>query len=279
MINRRVEQIARKLETSHIRTAWQKRQLLKERSFETRDRELLRRVDSRISSADGMYTGNGGHYFNVGLSAIQCIDQALDQAGLESVRKILDMPCGFGRVTRFLARRFPGAHITGCEILRDAVRFCEKTFGASPAYSSTDLGQLSLPADFDLIWCGSLITHLDADRTLDLLRFFDRHLTPGGLVVFTAHGEYVRQRMLRRESQYGLSELDLGLLIANHDRDGYAYADYPSEKGYGISLSSPEWIRTAVQRVSGMRDVYFSAQGWDHHQDVFGFVKPSQAMN
>jgi len=274
-----VDQIARKLGTSRIRTAWQKHQLLKQPTFEARDRDLLRRVDSRISPADGMYTGNGDHYFNVGLSAIRCIDEALSQAGLESVRAILDMPCGFGRVTRFLARRFPDAHVTGCEIQRDAVRFCQRTFGASPAYSSTDLGRLSLHAAFDLIWCGSLMTHLDAERAVDLLRFFDRHLLPGGLLVFTAHGEYVRQRILRRESRYGLPELDLGLLIATHDRDGYAFADYPGERGYGISLSSPEWIRAAVQRVSGMREVYFSARGWDRHQDVFGFVKPSPTMN
>src|SRR5205085_1205813 len=83
-------------------------------------------------------------------------------------------PCGYGRVLRFLVRRFPDARVTACELLPDAVRFCAATFNAIPAQSAYELDTLTLGARYDLIWCGSLATHLDARRTRELLPFFAR---------------------------------------------------------------------------------------------------------
>src|SRR5690242_3904134 len=87
------------------RTLRQKLQLLKSNSLKPNEIDLLSRVASRISPDDGMYAGDGEHYFRVGLSAVECIDEALINARIESVRNILDMPCGFGRVLRFLSQR------------------------------------------------------------------------------------------------------------------------------------------------------------------------------
>ena len=40
------------------------------------------KVSSRIYYNDGMYDGDGAHYYKVGLSAIHCIDEALERAKL-----------------------------------------------------------------------------------------------------------------------------------------------------------------------------------------------------
>ena len=48
----------------------------------------------------------------------------------------------------------------------------------------------------------------------------------------------------------------------------------PDNEGrHGISLAAREWIRDVAER-PGLKEVYFAAQGWDNHQDVYGFVKP-----
>jgi len=82
------------------RTALQKRQILKRPELSPSARELLQRTDSRLHPYEDMYTGDGFPYFWAGLEAIRNIENALDTAGVAAPDAILDMPCGFGRVTR-----------------------------------------------------------------------------------------------------------------------------------------------------------------------------------
>ncbi len=255
------------------RTRRQKERLVAEDATLTAaERELLARAASRIHHDDGMYKGDGAHYYKVGLDAVRRIEEALARAGLGDVRKILDLPCGYGRVLRLLVRRFPDAEITACELERGAVEFCARQFGAKPAHSSADLDTLSLGERFDLIWCGSLATHLSERPLLALLRFFRRHLAPGGLLLFTTHGDFVARRLPTRDFDYGLADEQTDALVARYPGEGFAYADYPDRESYGISLASPAWVRARVAELGGLREVYFRERGWDEHQDVYGFV-------
>jgi SAM-dependent methyltransferase len=250
-----------------------KRRLLSDGSLSEAERELLNKVSNRIYYNDGMYDGDGVHYFKVGLSAISCINEALEGAGLPTVRTILDLPCGSGRVLRFLAQRFPEAEITACELEHEPVEFCVQTFGARPAYSSLNLDEVSLGEKFNLIWCGSLVTHLNEAGITALLRLFQRHLETGGLMIFTTHGDFVARRLPTRDFDYGLAEEQIDVIGNDYPTTGYGFADYPGEKDYGVSLTAPEWIRARVQKLGGLREVYFRERGWDNHQDVFGFVR------
>jgi SAM-dependent methyltransferase len=259
------------------RPLFYKQRLLSDPLLSQGERELLSKVSTSIYYPDGMYNEDGAHYYKVGLSAIQCIDEALARTRLPDVRTILDLPCGSGRVLRFLSVRFPEARITACDIQRGAVDFCGARLGAETVYSSANLNELSLDKKFDLIFCGSLITHLNQAPIIDLLRFFKRHLTEGGLLVFTTHGDYVAARLPRQEFDYGLDEEQLPPLLERFARDGFAYTGYPQGvydvvSDFGVSLTSPDWIDAQVGRVGGLRKVYFAPRGWDDHQDVFGFV-------
>ncbi len=255
------------------RTQLQKKKLLSDSKLTERDRKLLRNVSSRIYYNDGMYHGDGAHYFKVGLSAIHCIDEALERAGLNEVRTILDFPCGSGRVMRFLRQRFPAAKITACELASGPVQFCVRTFGAEPAFSSLNLDEVSLGKQFDLIWCGSLVTHLNEDGIAALFRLFRRHLAPGGMMIFTTHGDFVARRIPTRDFDYGLAAEQMARIGQRYPKEGYGFEDYPGEKDYGVSLTSPDWIRTRIREVGGLGEVFFKERGWDNHQDVFGFIR------
>jgi SAM-dependent methyltransferase len=257
-------------------TYCQKAKLLSAKNLDPAKLALLSKTESRISPDDEMYNGDGDHYFKVGLSAIDCLDEALQRARSTTVKEILDLPCGYGRVLRFLVHRFPQARITACELMPNAIRFCAETFGAAPAQSSYDLEELSFATKFDLIWCGSLITHLDADRTRSLLRFFARQLTPEGLLVFSTHGDFVADRIHDMADVYMLDLSSTPQLVRSFHEQGYGYLDYPRQPGYGVSLTARNWIIAEAREV-GLTEVYFRAQGWDDHQDVFGFVGPSSA--
>lgn len=219
-----------------------------------------------------MYKGDGAHYFKVGLSAVRAIDEVLKRAELKEVRSVLDMPCGYGRVLRFLTLRFPQAQVTACEIDREAVDFCVREFGAKPFRSIADFDALDLGSRFDLIWCGSLATHLDDEKIRALLRLFSRHLSRGGLLIFTTHGDPVARDMPKRILDYGLTDEQTARITSEYERTGFAYTDYPDRENYGISLTSPAWVREQARRVGNLREVCFAERGWDFHQDVYGFV-------
>ncbi|HEY9405201.1 MAG TPA: class I SAM-dependent methyltransferase [Pyrinomonadaceae bacterium] len=269
----RLGTVRRRVRALPFRTEAQRRRLLEDQTLAATERELLRQVDSRISPRDTMYTGDGAHYFKVGLSAMGIVEEALRRANLAEVGRVLDLPCGHGRVLRFLARRFPRAKFTACDLDRDGVDFCARAFGATPVYSLTDLDALSFDTPFDLIWCGSLITHLDAHATRALFRLFARHLAPGGLLLFSAHGDFVARRMPSGEFDYMLTPAQVETITRRYAETGFGYEDYAGEGGYGVALTSPAWIRARVGEVGGLKEVYFGERVWDAHHDAFGFVR------
>ncbi|HEX8422866.1 MAG TPA: class I SAM-dependent methyltransferase, partial [Pyrinomonadaceae bacterium] len=111
----RLGAVRRGVRALSFRTEKQKRRLLADETLAAPERELLGAVESRISARDTMYTGDGAHYFKVGLSAMRVVEAALRAAKLSSVERVLDLPCGHGRVLRFLVRRFPSAAFTACD--------------------------------------------------------------------------------------------------------------------------------------------------------------------
>lgn len=263
-----------------------KERLLADAALSGRERDFLRDVDERIHPNDGMYSGDGEGYFRAGLSAVACIDEVLAAAPPPGVSRILDLPCGYGRELRFLRLRFPGAGVTACDIQPGAVDFCARQFGAAPAYSRPALSEVSFALGFDLVWCGSLVTHLDAGATAELFRLFARHLNPGGVAVFTTHGDYVHAR-LRAEGGdfYAMPADSVRALTDAYAASGHAYHDYPrglgyfdfhpDKRGYGISLTSPAWINERIEQVGGLRPAFFKPRGWADHQDVHAFSKPA----
>ena len=258
-------------------SAWIKRHKKKLTSegsrLEATQRQVLKEVNDKISPSDDMYRNDLDvqHYFLVGLSALGCIEDAVRQAGIRSVQTVLDMPCGYGRVLRFLTRCFPEAALTACDIDRGAVDFCESTFRARGAYSSEHFA-FSLGTRFDLIWCGSLVTHLGAPFVASLLRFFYQHLASNGVLVFTAFGNPVVEILRERKWTYGLEEDDIGPLVRSYDDHGWGYADYPGQRGWGVSLASPGWMREQLASQL-LRQVCFRERGWDNHQDVYAAVR------
>ena len=102
------------------------------------------------------------HYHQVGNSAIINIDNALQAAGLSpsDIHSLLDFPCGYGRVLRKLRTHFTQARIDACDIVPAAIRFCAEEFDVEPILSCKNFSKIQFSRSYDLVWIGSLLTHL-----------------------------------------------------------------------------------------------------------------------
>lgn len=258
---------------------WVRNQLraAKERSLQDpalspNDRELLGRVALSLDPADNMFIlGRGDHYLKVGLSAIRCIDTSLENSNvvLGSAPSILDFPCGYGRVLRFLRARYPLSNITVSEIDVNAIQFCEETFKCHGVVSSPDFDTLTLPGPFDLVWCGSLLTHLPEDDTKGLLGLIFRHLSPNGTCIITTHGQLSVDWISSGDDSYGLTKAAEREMLAQFEKTGYGYADYKVGSGYGISVVSRDRMQRLVAETGAWHETSFIEHGWDEHQDVY----------
>jgi hypothetical protein len=231
----------------------------------------LRMVNTVTSPNDGMYRRlEARHYLGAGLSALRCIEFALN--GFEP-KTILDFPCGHGRVLRFLKARYPNSDIVGIEIDRSALSFCREEFGVEAVESNAEL-QIDLDRTFDLIWCGSLVTHLDEVGIRSLLRFFQSRLSPNGVCVLTAQGDTSARWMSEGLETYGLTDDNRKSVLEGFYDCGFGYASYEGQS-YGVSLLSRKKMNELAG--SGWNEVLYMPHGWDNHQDVYGFSTIARA--
>jgi SAM-dependent methyltransferase len=272
-LRRMVSDARRKREFTHV-----KQTLLASEDLLDAEKRLLREVSLEVHPDDRMYwPGIAEGYLTAGLSATQCIQSSLEAAGKTITSgAILDFPCGYGRVLRYLRIVFPACDIVGAEIEPSALAFCKRVFSIRGFASQGSFRDLSFPTAFDLIWCGSLVTHLNERSTTDLLQFFYRQLADGGVCIFTTHGTRVAEMMQRKETTwFSLTEEGRRRALEGYERSGYGYSDYPDPSRGGISLTSHAKILEIARRAGPWQLVSFQPKGWHGLQDVYAFAKPA----
>jgi len=232
-----------------------------------------------ISPKDEMFDRTLGEesYFSCGRSALEAIGMSLQAAHKApgDVKGILDLPCGHGRILRYLRAAFPDAEITACDILRDGVDFCAAHFGAVPVYSRDDPTMIPLETDsFDLIWVGSLFTHFDADIWPIWLTVLRSLLRSGGVLVFTTHGRQAYENMINGTLDYRIIKPKELEICSQYEKTGFGHVKYPGSDGYyGLTLSDPSWVFRQIARLGDTRVVLCSERGWGDFHDVFACVR------
>jgi SAM-dependent methyltransferase len=266
--------ICRSSVVSGVDFRFRQRQLLHSGLLNNEEEALLKGVSLNLHPRDDMYTAFGAHhYLSAGLSAQRCILEALSSVrNGKPVRRILDFPCGYGRVLRFLRTKFPHAEIVACDVDPAALKFCESKFSVSSVLSNKVLETVELSGHFDLIWSGSLLTHLPEDDATKLLQLFYKHLAPGGLCLFTTHGLISTYWLEHNQVTYGLQPSARRKLLSEFDERQYGYADYQSQDGYGTSMVSHDRMVELARSVGDWSESVYFERGWDKHQDVYGFV-------
>jgi SAM-dependent methyltransferase len=219
-------------------------------------------------------------YFRTGHRALQSIESAFHSLPAThpapSIERVLDFGCGYGRVLRYMRAAFPEAAITACDLDTDAVDFCAATFDAAPAYSTEDPRELEIDGGFDLIWAGSVFTHLCSDRWNQLLELFSSLLAQDGLLVFTSHGRRaadILRRHVNERNRFNIEPDQVRELLSAYERHGFGYQDYSNQKDYGFSLSAPSWVVHAIVSTPDLRLIALTEMGWVMFQDTVSCIK------
>lgn len=249
-------------------------------------------VNRTIAPRDGMVAaGLEEQYFDLGRRALELIHFSSELCDKPHYPAILDLPCGHGRVLRWLRAQYPYAEITACDLDRDGVDFCAQQFGAKPVYSQPDLRELPFAAQFDLIWVGSLVTHLNEERWLRTLDCLIKWTKECGVIVFSTQGRTVTS-LLARGRRNVAENIDKPALLEEFARRGFAYQRYfesTPEEDYGFAATSPEWLMRQLQRYPdvivrayleeawGMQDVVILYKKGGHFEPVLGVPERAES--
>lgn len=248
-------------------------------------------VDRTVAPRDGMVAaGLEEQYFDLGRRALELIQFSSVLCDKPHYPRILDLPCGHGRVLRWLRAHYHYADITACDLDRDGVDFCAQQFRATPVYSRPNLSELNFDAQFDLIWVGSLVTHLDEKRWLETLDCLVRWTKECGVIVFSTQGRTVTS-LLARGRRNVAENIDKPALLEEFARRGFAYQRYfeaTPEADYGFAATSPEWLMRQLQRYPdiilrayleeawGMQDVVILYKKAGHYEPILGVPERTQ---
>jgi SAM-dependent methyltransferase len=207
--------------------------------------------------------GNLELYMQNGREAVDLMKRYCESPG-----RILDFACGHGRVVRHIVAEWPEAEVFASDVWAEAVAFCECEFGVQGIESANDAENVPALPLCDLIWVGSLFTHLDVPKWRDFFRLLESALAPSGVLILTTHGDYAAQIMRPQDNNQELLE--------QYDRTGFGYVERPwGWPGYGGSLSTSAWVRGFIRDETGLSVVEIEERGWIHVQDVVCCVGPS----
>ena len=168
--------------------------------------------------------------------------------------RVLDFGCGCGRMTRHLAMRPEKWRVYGCEVNPEHVAWCQRhlpNVQTSRVPEAPPTGYAD--AQFDLIFCFSVFTHLPEVRAGQWLHEFARILAPDGIFIMTTHGVPALQTIRRSQAHqqmFGMTSDVAAEVLEHFERDPYRFFPYPvgvlerarAGNDYGSTFIHPNYI-------------------------------------
>lgn len=231
-------------------------------------------IDRTISPRDTMIVpGREDQYFQIGHRALELVEFAAKLCDKPHFPNILDFGCGYARVLRWLRPQHHYAEFTACEIDPDAVKFCAKHWGAIPVTAYPDVSKIKFDRKFDLVWCGSVLTHLDEAAWLKTLDFLIESTQECGVIVLTLQGRFFASALAKKQP-YIADDVDKTALLAEFKERGFAYQNYfdRHDHDYGIALTSPQWVARQIEKRSNVIIRSYIEESWGM-QDVLVLYK------
>ena len=189
-------------------------------------------------------------------------------AKLQEIRTVLDFGCGHGRTARHLPLLFPAATLLFSDIDESAWQFCARQFPRARGIPShEDFAQVDLPTNIDVIFVGSVFTHLDWHRSRALWHKLFDALSPAGVLIPTFRGSACYRLMVRDADTLNYKGY-YDPMINNYLTTGFGYQDYKNFTAWGQNLASIGRITDLAADQERARLVGYKEAGWAGVHDV-----------
>jgi len=222
-------------------------------------------LNRTIHPHDDMWASSKEWYWHLGSWCVECVLRGLSTTTLPRVGKVLEVACNYGRSGRHLRAAFPEAEIWYNDI-HEGADFCAKEFGGHSLRLDLEATQAPLP-NCDVVWIGSLFTHLTEAKTKSWLNYLSSQLNQGGIIAATFHGR--RSAEVFRE--YHAHLVDATWPVA--EQTGWGYVPYDkTQPEWGFSMNTAAKLAELAAEVPGMRIGDLTEAGWGPH-DVLTLVK------
>jgi len=192
-------------------------------------------------------------YMAAGREILLMLRHIVQSAGLQlsEMKAVLDFASGFGRVTRHLCYETRASHVWCSDALHDAMDWLGTEFGVHTIPSHPNPNDVDLQRKYDLIWVGSLFTHLPRKRFGPWLAKLLGALEPKGLLIFTTHADV-----------YCPSD--------QRDSSGFSFVRESESRAlsldeYGTTYLTPEALRNIAREI-GIQHLYsVPSEAWGRH--------------
>jgi len=184
----------------------------------------------------------------------QVVDGAL--GGFDGLGTVLDFASGWGRLTRVLEQRLEPRQIFVGDIYHDAIAWQEKTFGVTGVYSAPDPDGFEHAGGHDLVFVGSMFSHLPDGLFQRWLAKLHGFLGTRGVLAFSVHDQAI---------------LPAGQAM---DPSGLTYLRF-SESGsldldiYGMSYVTEAYVGRAIEAMSPGASWRRFPKGLYENQDLY----------
>lgn len=212
--------------------------------------------------------------------ATEALADKLTDVGVDSSWQLLDICCGWGVPTRFLASRF-GCRITGIDITQRSIDLARQFTEETEVESLITFQQgsaLDLPLDsgeIDLVWSQDGFCHVP-NRPHLLVECF-RVLRPGGHLVFSdwMRGEFITPSEfdafssawsfpgLETSDSYRALLAEAGFRIVSQEEVGREYA--AAGETESLKLGAPSFIQRTAAKDAGIAAASVANYGLDVH--------------
>ncbi len=223
-----------------------------------------------VADRDPMFNGDRDAYLAISRSALGAIVRALAAAGIAQPETILDLPCGYGRVTRALRGAWPTADLVAADQSTAAVAFCVEQFAAK-GWEVEDYPMLEQPGDqlerFDLIWSASLLSSIEPDQIEACLSSLLAMLRRDGVLVAAYHG----RNSTRRFSEN--SDESLRALAETVVATGVGFCARGAGSALGTTAMTPQWLLPHITRHRTAMVLTVTERGWADHLDVVAIAR------
>ena len=200
-------------------------------------------------------------YLEAGRECFKSIENIVKTCGksFEEISSFLDFACGYGRVTRFWIQEMKAGKIWVSDIYKDAVDFQKKYFKVNGFYSQTEPSNLVFPRKFEVIYVGSLFSHLPAIRFEEWLLILYNILEENGVLIFSTHGEFLCPPTIKIDSS------------------GFTFwSDSESRslcvEEYGSTFVTKDWVEQLANKLD-ITDIYFFEKELCGYQDIYVITK------